>query len=267
MKKLHLSKQFFIRAGVLLAAISVLTTGAVLAKYADTRKNEIFPATAKSFYFESNYLTADNHRYKLNANTESVSIALYNYENELRISEMDCTYTVTVTSDDTDFLLDGVRTSEASFAVDQNEKSTVTVTLGQMKNGFDYQVTVTANGGYQKTLSSIFSVACEQNCFFMNADHSNASFVVLTVWTENISGTVTVNVPAGLIPDTTDPVLQGVINYNDAGYGGFTFTDEQSFSDTYASRSYRFFKAQNYDAEQAFTVTMDELPATETSIS
>lgn len=260
MSRFRISTRYIIYAGILLSLASMAIAGSVLAKYADTIAKDDKNLTAKSFYFESDYLTEDDHLYKINSGTESIKFTLYNYENDLRVSETECTYTVSVETDDDAVTINGESTKNATITVDAVKTDTA-VTLGGLDNGYEYTVTVTANAGYEKTLGAIFSVAPDKVGLFMNVNASNAEYVILTVWSENISGDVTVSVPAGLIPDTTDPIMKDITNYTDGEYTAFEFTDSESFAAVYSSHAYRFFKTDDYDADSAITVKMADVAA------
>lgn len=250
MKKLKISRRNQLIILIIALAISVTSVGIVFAQYIKTIRNETASVGAKKFYFESNYLTSDNHKYNLNADTESVTIELYNYENELRVSEVDATYTVTVESLDTDFTLNGERYSSdgVKITVKASEgRQKTNVVLGSLKSGESYKVSVRANGGYEKTLGAVFEVAPRQNGFYMSVDRSGEEYVILTVYTESITGAVNVSIPKGLIPDSTDVVLSNINNYENGSYVASSFTDEDSFKAPYSSRSYRFFKASDYE--------------------
>ena len=245
MKRLHISKRFFIYVILLILVISLSITSSVLAKYAHTAKNDVIPVTAKAFYFESNYLTTDNHTYKLNNGENSVSIELYNYENDLRISEVDCTYTVTVTSEDSTFTINGETVTQTVIEVEAGQTLTQ-INLANLKDGYSYKVSATANGGYTKTLSATFEVAPERSGFYMNVDSSDDNYVILTVWTENVTGTVNITFPENLIPDSTDSVMAGITNYQNNAYVAGSFDDAENFTQGYSSHSYRFFKTASY---------------------
>ncbi len=248
-----------IYAGILLLLASVAVTSGVLAKYADSREQDPKKATAKSFYFESDLLTEDDHLYRINSGTESIEFTLYNYENDLRVSETECTYTVSVTTDDAEVTINGVERKDATITVGA-VKADTTVTLGGLDDGYEYKVTVVADGGYKKTLGAIFAIAPDKTGFFMNVNANDAQYVILTVWSENVSGNVTVSVPAGLIPDTTDPIMKNITNYTDGEYTAFEFTDSESFAAAYSSHAYRFFKTDDYQSG-TFTVKMADVAA------
>lgn len=247
------SKQLLISLGALLLLVSVALTSGVLAKYAHTVKEETPAVTGKSFYFESNYLTADSHVYKLNAGTESVSVELYNFENERRVSEVDCSYTVSVTSEDSSVTLNGENTTELTLQATPIQ-TTKMVTLGGLEDGKEYTLTVVANGGYVKTLSAVFKVGAAPGGLSWEVDASDESYVILTVWTENANGNITVSVPEGLIPDNTYPALKNINNYSDGTYTKFTFSDTVG---GYSSREYRFFKTSSSVDTSEFKVELE----------
>ena len=252
MKDTKISKRTIIILIAVLAALLLASVGAVVAKYVNERKGDRF-LSSKAFYFESNYLTANNKTYSLNSTQNSVEIELYNFENEWRVSEVDTAYTVKVSSADTEFLLDGESLTEKTYSAAKNVQTTTTVYLTNLKPGASYEVTVVANGGYTKTLKATFTVRETADGFYMNVTETS-SYVLLTVFTENASGEVSVSFPEGLIPDNTDATLKSIDkNYIDGEYkaGSFTFNIE-----AYSSRSFRFFKATNY-ASGDFTVTLD----------
>ena len=256
MKRFIKSKKAIIVLIAVLAGLILGSVGAVVAKYANERKGDRI-LSAKQFYFESNYLTLNNKSYSLNSTQSSVTIELYNFENEWRISEVDTSYTVTVVSDDTEFLIDGKKTDTKTYSATKNVETTIKVYLTDLKPGKSYEITAVANGGYTKTLKATFTVKETSDGFYMNVE-SETNYVILTVWTQNTSGEVSVSFPAGLIPDATDPFLKEIdVNYEDGSYksGGFTFN-----IGTYSSRSFRFFKANNYVSSD-FTVMMGDTPA------
>ena len=73
-------------------------------------------------------------------------------------------------------------------------------------------------------------------------------YVLLTVWTEDLCGTVSIDFPDGLIPDATDPRMKEVYNYSGGKYVRGQFEDEVSFVKSFSSHSYRFFKASNFNS-------------------
>lgn len=244
MKKIKISRLNLIIIISVLVTCVLGSIGVVVAKYRDGREGDRF-LSSKAFYFESNYLTEKNKAYSLNSTQSGVEIELYNFENEWRVSEVDTVYTVTVSSAASGFLIDGESVSEKTYSAGAGERVTATVRLTGLVPGAKYEVSAVANGGYTKTLSATFTVRDTENGIYMNVSETS-SYLLLTVFTEDSSGRVDVVFPAGLIPDATDPFLKNIDpNYAGESYlsGAFSFDIE-----AHSSRSFRFFKADNYAA-------------------
>ena len=276
MKKFNISKRLVIAVCVIVLAAVAAATGGVIAKYVKQVKQEQNPTTAKAFYFTSDYLKAssESRTYYLGSTTTSVSFDVRNFKDALNVSEVNTTYTVKIASNDTSFTVAASNGQEISnkneFTLEAAAGTQIThkITLEELKSGNTYTVTVTANGGYTKTLTAVFSIDKVKSGFYYNiADEGE--YLLLTVWTENYTkGTVTIEVPENLIPDVTDDLLN-INNYNteQGTYTAFTVTDTTSFADsTNASRSYRFFKDGNKYTSATFKVKMGDATATVSSI-
>ena len=270
MKKLRIPKRAWITVCALLLLVSCAATCGVLAKYVHTVKEDSPSVRGKAFYFESDLLASKSREIALHAGTGETSFTLRNYENALRVSEVEITYTVTVTSEDPLFTVNGETVTEKTVTktlqADANIETERTVTLGELDDGFRYAVSVTASGGYRKTLQATFAVASADG-FYMNVtDYGKQGYLLLTVWSENVRGIIEIDVPKGLIPDGTDPIFSDVQNYSDGTYAAFSFEDEGFSSAPFVSRSYRFFKTADYDPADVFTVMMGETEATTSNI-
>ena len=261
-------QKIFIGATAVLLLAALTLTGVVLAKYINKRSDDV-PVYAASFYFESNYLTANNQHYSIGAGKTGFTLELRNFENALRVSEVDCTYYVTVTADSNTVTIGGVNTKTATYTVAKGTTPVTTeVKVGGLEDGKTYHISVTAIGGaknssgdveegYQKTLSATFTVGEDVSGAYMYVDSSDPSMVVLTVWTKKANGDATVTFPAGLIPLSTDPILSGVHNYEGGKYVSKSFTDSTSFNaEGSHSRTYVFIKTADYDESKPFTVTV-----------
>jgi len=258
MKIPQMNKRVTVAAVVLFLAISFAAVGGLYARYRSEIDSDKLSVGSKAFYFTSDYLTEINTEYTLSAGTTSIAFELRNYENSVQYSSMDCTYTVSVSTDDPSFNLD-----QNTYNITGNSMGTKNVVLTGLKNGYTYNVSVTADGGYKKTLSAVFTVKSD-NGFFMNVDNSDPHFVLLTVWTENITGNVNITFSDDLIPDGTDPLLNSIKNYQGGQYKGSDFTDVNSFKSAYSSRSYRFFKDKS--VTPTFEVKKGSVNATESAI-
>ena len=241
-------KNFFAARGkrMLLIALAVavlLTTLAVSGIYAKYtyQKSSYGTVVAPNFYFESDLLTENGAKYTLNAGTGEITFTMTNSADDLRFSDSDVTYTVT-SSDGTLSITGGT--------FNKGGKRTVTVTLSDLENGKSYTVEAVGKAGFQKTLSATFTVESEPKTLHMHTqlDSTKQAYVVLTVWTKDLAGTVTVTLPQGLIPDNTDPKMSGFTTATTS----FTFDLVK-----HSSISYRFFIG-TWDKTTPFGVTLDD---------
>ena len=213
------------------------------AKYVHETEAEALIISQK-FFFSSDLLA----NYKkddivLNSSANSFTFKLQNFEGEgdaKRTSEITVYYKVTVT-DKSGQAVTGVTISSASGQLGSDP---VSITVSGLQAGNTYVITAkgyTREGddpaGYIETLTATVEVAPEQTGFYKNTINE-PEYVLLTVWSENQKGTLTVSVPAGLIPD---PTYINEANYDqeDNVYGKFTFSVTL---DPYESQQYRFFK-------------------------
>lgn len=258
---------------IILIVLAVLAlTGTVTAKYLETHSvQNIF--SAKYFYFTSNLLMPTQENYVLNATTESISFTLNNFADALNFSDDEITYTVAVKATGHGGAEPVLSPAEGTIA--NGQTNTVTVTLSNLKQGATYTVTAVGRAGYKQTLKAQFTIGTgDENIYKHLADHDE--YLLLTVWTENLKGNVTISCgKEGLIPDNTDPVMADMMNYSDgtykalaAGDPDYRVKDGTSFTNTYSSRVYRFFRsdpAAVYDVDNDFTVTLQKGDKTHTA--
>lgn len=252
MVKANSKKRIAIVCGLIICLIVCAwwIIGDVGAKYVRSREEENV-AKAKEFYFTSNLLQEEGAAYVLNFETESVTFSLGNNADELRFSEDPITYTVTV--NEGSFDKNDTAIQSVVGVLKTGSVSTDTVTLYGLEKGVTYTVTAVGEAGYKKTLTATFELATDGENVYKHLDLSNDEFVVLTVWTENVKGKLSVvtedekgKAVENLIPDGTDPILGQIINFQDGKYGKIDFTDEVSFVDSgFSSRTYRFFRNEN----------------------
>lgn len=226
---------------VLIAAL----IGAAIGRYQRQFDSEGY-VKAQEFYFTSDFLDGNTHT--LAPGSTSVSFTLGNHADELRYSEVDIEYEVTVNT------AAGV-TNNATVEYSNAQKKLAnggvqdhTVTIKGMESGKTYTVTATGKGGYEKTLTATIEVLSTEPAVYKHLDTTNPDYVLLTVWAQNYQGSVTVTpLSTGMIPDNTDPVMKDVQT-------GAEFTDSTSFKDNgCSSHVYRFFGSGVTAAD--FTVT------------
>jgi len=246
------NRRLWIGGGVLCLIAMGFVIGGVYAKYTYSRQGKS-TVNAREFYFTSTEL--DGSTYELNAGTKSVSFHLNNFEDELRVSADDIQYAVKVGE-----------VEKETGTIAGKSAATKTVTLTDLEDGKSYEVTVTARNkksggvyGYEKILTATFAVKSAPANVYQNVAYNSAeNYYVLTVWTENISGKAVITFPDGVIPDNTDPAMVSVQT------NGKSFTDESSFAQTYASKTYRFF-GNAEDAANQFAVAVNGVAASDST--
>lgn len=235
--KLNKIKVPLLILGALLVLIALISVG-VYAKYISTRGKPDGTVTSQNFYFESDYLKENGATYTVNPSTSGTDIPfeLMNYADEYRASDFAVEYTVTVVASDGST---PSVTNKSAVLTKSGDTKQATVTINNAKPGVTYTVTAvgqTGEKGYTKTLSASFTVNPIKENAYMHVE-DKGEYVTLTVWTENLTGNVTITLDnaSELLPDNTDPRMLGWKSDND------TYTDE--FTTEYSSYKYRFFKS------------------------
>lgn len=243
-------KQYTLAALVGSLALLVALTGAAIGRYQHQFYSE-GSVRAKEFYFTSNFLDGETHT--LGPGSTEVTFSLGNHADELRFSEVDIAYEVTVTP------MEGTVANDLTVEYSNESKKLPctgvqdhSVTIKELTPG-KYTVTATGTGGYQQTLTAVIEVLSQEPVVYMHLDTTHSEYVLLTVWAQGYTGDVTITPPTGMIPDNTDPVMRDAKT-------GQVFTDRTSFQgDAYSSHVYRFFGSGATTAN--FTVTYDDKTA------
>ncbi len=228
MKKQHAPKNTSRRNGgkkiniiaIELAACIVLTAvlvGTVIGKYRQ-QFNSYGSVRALDFYFTSDFLDGGNH--PIAPGTTNFSFTLGNHADDLRFSEMDITYTVTVERTPADPAVDNPTikiTAEDGTVITDRKMSTGstinhTVEISNLKPG-NYTITATATGkksgaadtvsGYKKILTATIEIPADAPKLYQHT-YKDADYILLTIWNEgDEAGTVTIEYTG--IPDNTNP--------------------------------------------------------------
>ena len=205
--------------------------GTAVAKYIQSTGGKIM-MKAPEFYFTSDLLTEDgNVSYMLNSNTTQVQFLLRSTADELRNSDMKIGYTVSLE-----------KPQDAGGYLDITEgeltgtEKTKTVTLRDVQPGVTYTVTAIGEAGYTQELSATFRVADKDQNVYKNLTQSPDGYLLLTVWTHNVAGTLNISFPECLVPDNTNPDMESVFNRDPSRASSFT-----SDFTKYSSKTYRFF--------------------------
>lgn len=241
----HKRRHTPIRPTLLIAVglLLLLAIGGVFAKYVWNNGGRNL-LSAKAFYFTSDLLASKSEKYVLNSTATEMSFTLGNNADKLRYSDDTINYSITLEckSGENKAVL-----SRTSGTLVGNKVSTTEITVTGLEKGKTYLITATGEAGYKQTLSAEITVSSDNENIFKYLDTSNDAYVLLTIWTENVDGIMTIEVQkAGLIPDNTDPVLETVYNYKDGSYTAMTgsdaITDEDNYQSKYSSYTYRFFR-------------------------
>ena len=252
-KHSHIRKRTII---ITVLVVLLFTVGGVFAKYI-YNSGGMGLLSAKEFYFTSNLLTENTAKYVLNSKTTEISFTLGNNADKLRFSQDDIKYSITVGCKSGDsYPEENIKYADSEQVLSGGSVDTTSITLKGLTMGETYTVTATGKAGYKQTLKAEFTVSDKEENVHMHLDTSNDAFVLLTVWTHNMTGPLTVITPAGLIPDNTDPILRKVYNYSGTEYGAVQFTDNTNFTEAYSSYTYRFFISEDksYDINKDFNV-------------
>lgn len=195
------------KIGLLILALLLVFNGYTLAKYL-TESHEENLYIARAFYFESDLLAAPASNgtypsYTLRSGADSITVTLKNYPDELRVSEVDIDYTVTLTKAGANTPVD-VKTG--TLTISEKEEQ---VSFDALEPG-DYCLTAVSDGPYSATLKADFTVVgVDETYRFYVSDAAGSPVLYLTITSEDFEGTVNIGWPSGVLPDNTDTILSG----------------------------------------------------------
>lgn len=217
----------------------------VSAKYIKQNATKNNSATAKEFYFTSDIL--DGHTHEItpmnsDGTTANVTIQLKNHIDDLRYSETEIKYKVSVTEKDAgtaqnvkiDYGEDSEADSSGYHIIAPGNIQNANITLSNLKAGKTYIVTATTDNIYKKTLTGTIKVTGADKKVYAAVNDEN-QYIEVTVWTTDYSGKVSLTYgDIGLLPDNTDTKMK------DALAKGSTISETNW--DTNISHVFRFFK-------------------------
>lgn len=230
----------------LLIALGLLgAVAGVSAKYAQT-KTDVTDTVAEDFYFTSPLLSTEGSTYTLMPTTTSLEIPICNYADSLRTSTANISYSYTVTKEDGTAVAGG----SGDGTLTGGAQSTGKISLTGLTTG-TYTVKASASSPFAANLAGTFVIpTADTGVHYTVSDTKGSAYATLTVWTEDYTGNIVISWSAGLIPDSTDPALSGLIT--GSGAGSLTVAGE-----AYASNTYRFFKTDTsavYDTNNIMAV-------------
>lgn len=214
----------------------VFLIGAVIGRYQRQLRSDN-SVKAKEFYFTSNLLDGGTHT--LAPGSTEVTFTLGNHADELRFSEVDIAYTVTVTPADNVT----VEYSNTAHKLLKGDKQDDTVTIKGLSPN-TYTVTATGEGRYSQTLTAKIVVLPTEGQVYYNEDNVPGEYILLTVWNEGEQErSVTITYKG--IPDNTNP---NMMNWNT---GGETAQKEEVSIEPHESKVFRFFNATDITVDGA----------------
>lgn len=229
---------------VIVLLVCTLTVSIVAAKYI-TEKSSDGSIRASEFYFTSDFLDGKTHT--LVPGSTSITFTLGNHGDDLRYSEVDINYTVTVTPEAT--AAPAATVTNGTGTLKKEKISDASVTISELIPGNTYNITAKGEGGYEKTLTAIIVVPDQASKLYYHIDNSAGDYTLLTVWNEG-DKEGTVNITYTGIPDNTNPNMTNW-ETNDGTIG------KQETINPHESKTFRFFR-ESAGSNISITVTNAE---------
>lgn len=231
---------------LILFCIVMAMSAVVAAKYIDQTANND-AVTAKEFYFTSDILDGQAHKITADQSdqTAKINIQLTNHADELRFSEVDIDYVVTL-KDQTngkDIALNNTNSANATGKIGKGKCNEKSVTISGLEPGKTYEITATTNNTYRKTLKGTVEVSDTDNKIHQKI-LDEKEYIEVTIWTVDYSGEIKLEYPQGLIPDNTDEWMAAAKSATDTSQ---TLTLESDKIKENTSHTFRFFK-ENTDS-------------------
>lgn len=221
-----------------LFCVSIFFISIVSAKYMHQTENT-GTITAKEFYFKSDILDGNTHTVTADTTgTASVKITLMNHEDELRYSETDISYEIKIKNDAGEDVT--TKNSEGlTGTLEKGENHDAAITIQGLQAGRIYTITASTTGNsYSKTLTGTIVVnSPDKNIYASISD--KGEYVEITVWTKEYTGEISLEYPAGLIPDNTDGLLLQARNASENSLATVTLNNWAANT----SHVFRFFKS------------------------
>lgn len=211
------SKKVFI---IMLVVLNL--AGITLAKYASDFYSNKTMALAENFYFTSDFLSAGGMEHELkNWDTKSdymFMIDAKNWEDDLRISKMDISYEITVSSGCTYKVNAQTTAGSGTYTIPKDTKQTdkiiVTVPRNVTLTNDTVKVTINAkmmNGtGYAKTMTGTFHLNKKADVFEYTIE-KNRNYVDVMIGSD-MDNNFILSYPSCLKPDNTIKELESAVN-------------------------------------------------------
>ena len=194
-------------AALVAAAVVLAFAGIAVARYVLQYQQDGL-ATAKDFYFTSDYLkeSSENASYFIDPKTTSFSIKLSNSADAQRVTEGSIAYSVKASG--------ATVTDSGSGTLPGSNRNDATLTVVPMEDSFS--VTVTSTSPYEKVLTATFERVSGDR--YRVEDAAGNTAAVLTVTCTDGGTPVSLKLPSGVVPDATDSRVVASVD------GSYAFT-------------------------------------------
>lgn len=191
---------------VLLVVTLLLCVIPSLAKYV-TKKGQQSELVSQNFYFSSNFLKSDEvPTYEIFG--DSVTFAVRNYIDSLRINGTNIDFTVTADDGTVD-----ISNDRLTGAVSSSKDITLSYNFAADELQKEITVSVTGTGDYTQTLKAKFILIKPGNLTYQIIDQVNRDYAELYIYMGNTAQNVTINWDnAELFIDETNDYVFGELN-------------------------------------------------------
>lgn len=233
--------------------ITLLMLGVTLAQYIGGDHNEDVFQTG-SFYFESTVLKEEDPPiYEYEKGVDSISIDLNNFVDELRNSELNIDYTVSLTDSNGNTMTDvnGNTIDDKTGVLPKDRRYTENIEFKNLKSG-TYTVTANAIGPFRKTLKANFVITQrDDEIKYSVSDIIGSAILQLTISTQDYSGDVQINWPEGVSPDSSESKFQNVNSGFSQGNSVVHFEANSEYTFNFFKKSPKdVFKTENFSIEK-----------------
>lgn len=240
MKKKNKIKFRFNFNKLLLLVIPIIFLTGSVAKYVKEKNTELV-YEAKNFYFESDLLSNNTKAlaYTYDVGNDEITINLKNNIDELRYSDVDIKYTVSLTDMQGNEVKDrnGDIVEDINGKLSNNSIDSKKITFENLSEG-KYIVIAKAIEPYEKTLQASFTLKSKNESIeYKVSDSVNSPVLQLTVKTTDYKGNVKITWPSNVVPDNTESKF---VNVN-SGYNGGNIDIPFETNSEYI---FQFFKKQ-----------------------
>lgn len=193
---------------VLIAVALLLCVILSVAKYT-TKKGQQSELTSQNFYFSSNFLKSDEvPTHEIYGNT--VTFAVRNYIDSLRINATDINYTVSADGGAVD-----ISNGRLTGAVSSSANITLSYDFATDELQKEITVSVTGTGDFTQTLKAKFILIKTDSMRYEIKDQADRDYAELYIYTGNTAGDVTITWnKAELLIDETNDYVFGKLNAN-----------------------------------------------------